>query len=182
MIKEYSIDYQTSWSSYYKKIWVVFLFTYIERLNLLALSPIKFQRYKDFFHWICVYLSTLLQTRKFPDWQAIKCDRSPIQYRLLQALRNSGYSHVQAEVLICGYQVDLVLKKERIAIECDGKVFHSSKEQQQRDQKKTWVLQRNGWKVIRFTGREIYQNLQGCVWRVEVETRKKRKNRYGKFR
>lgn len=134
----------------------------------------KIQRNRDFFRWIRVYIYNWLKTRKLPDWQAIKCDRSPIQYRLLQALRRSGYCLVQTEMLICGYQVDLALKKERIAIECDGKTFHSSKEQRLRDQKKTTILQRHGWKVIRFTGREIYQDLQGCVWRVEAEIPKEK--------
>jgi very-short-patch-repair endonuclease len=50
------------------------------------------------------------------------------------------------------------LKKEvKIAIECDGHDFHSSKEQIRKDSMRTRKLMSQGWRVIRYSGSEIYQ-------------------------
>lgn len=46
----------------------------------------------------------------------------------------------------------------KIAIECDGHDFHSSKEQIMKDNQRTRILTKNGWSVIRYSGSEIYQD------------------------
>jgi very-short-patch-repair endonuclease len=59
---------------------------------------------------------------------------------------------VKAEYETCGYQVDLVIKKYRLAIECDGAEFHSSLEQKQRDRKKTAYCHAKGAEVMNLFG------------------------------
>jgi len=53
---------------------------------------------------------------------------------------------------------DELIKEVKIAIECDGHDFHSSKEQIRKDSIRSRKLMSNGWRVIRYSGSEIYQN------------------------
>ncbi|WP_339493077.1 endonuclease domain-containing protein [Pseudomonas sp. EA_15y_Pfl2_R67] len=64
------------------------------------------------------------------------------------------------------YRVDFLLKDARLIIELDGHDFHSSKEQLAKDAERQRYLVRAGYVVIRFTGREIYQDVAGCVAQV----------------
>jgi very-short-patch-repair endonuclease len=52
-------------------------------------------------------------------------------------------------------------------VECDGHDFHErTKEQAARDRMKDRQLQRLGYRVLRFTGSEIYQDATGCALEV----------------
>ncbi|WP_124726869.1 endonuclease domain-containing protein [Staphylospora marina] len=135
----------------------------------MAKFTVQLRRDWDYLKWIVMYVVQLVKTRRLPDWQRIKCSRSPIQIRLYDALKREGYK-VLAEYETCGYQVDLVIKKYRLAIECDGMAYHSSEEQKKRDRKKTAVLTKHGWKVMRFKGVEINRQLEKCVKRINEYT------------
>lgn len=135
----------------------------------MAKFSVELRRNKDYLVWIGMYFKQLIQTRRFPDWQRIKCSRSHIQKRLYDALMREGYK-VKVEYETCGYQVDLVIKKYRLAIECDGEKWHSSPEQKARDRKKNAVLRKHGWKVMRFKGWEINKQLQKCVDQINEYT------------
>jgi very-short-patch-repair endonuclease len=70
----------------------------------------------------------------------------------------------------CGkYRIDLALVGPRIAIECDGKAYHSSPEQKAHDRRKDAYLHKNGWKVLRFSGRQITRGLKYVLDKVEKE-------------
>lgn len=98
-----------------------------------------------------------------------KCE-SPIERQLFLAIRKYITDEKNNPVRVysqipCGrYRIDLVIfsKTRKIAIECDGKAYHSSPEQIAHDRKKDIFLKRNGWDVIRFTGSDIYNNAEGC--------------------
>jgi len=143
----------------------------------LAKFLVEWRRNRDYIQWTFTYFRQLLQTRRFPDWQRIKCGRSPIQERLYDALKKEGY-RVLAEYETCGYQVDLVIRKYRLAIECDGKAYHSSKEQKKRDRQKTAVLTKNGWKVMRFKGWQINKQLDQCIEEIHAYTGFRRKRKW----
>jgi very-short-patch-repair endonuclease len=51
----------------------------------------------------------------------------------------------------------------KIAIELDGHNFHKTKEQRTNDIERQHNLELDGWKVIRFTGSQIYKDLNRCV-------------------
>lgn len=56
----------------------------------------------------------------------------------------------------------------KIVIECDGHQFHEkSKEQARRDRERDRELQRMGWRVLRFTGSEIYASAHECARQVQ---------------
>ena len=60
----------------------------------------------------------------------------------------------------------------KIVIECDGHDYHEkTKEQARRDKARDRALTASGYRVVRFTGSEIYSDPHGCVeelWRVAV--------------
>jgi hypothetical protein len=47
--------------------------------------------------------------------------------------------------------------KKYFGIECDGYDFHSTKEQQTADNKRTRILTELGWTMLRYSGQEIYK-------------------------
>jgi very-short-patch-repair endonuclease len=57
--------------------------------------------------------------------------------------------------------VDVGNKKLKIAIEIDGNSHYGEKKKQ--DKKKTKILEKRGWKVLRFTNQQIDKDLKKCV-------------------
>jgi very-short-patch-repair endonuclease len=55
------------------------------------------------------------------------------------------------------------LSKPLVLIECDGKDFHSSSEQQANDKLKDDAASRAGISLVRFTGSEIHRDVDTCV-------------------
>jgi len=104
------------------------------------------------------------KTRKYPRFDSI------IEQRLYWALRNRGYKpKTQTR---CGpFRIDLTIGN--IAIECDGKDFHSSPAQQNYDRRRTAYLYRHGYKsVLRFTGSQINRNADECVSKISKKLRR----------
>jgi very-short-patch-repair endonuclease len=64
------------------------------------------------------------------------------------------------------YRLDLAIESEsiKIAIECDGHNFHErTKEQAQHDKSRDRALVASGWRVLRFTGSEIWADPGRCA-------------------
>lgn len=70
------------------------------------------------------------------------------------------------------YRVDFYLPKKGLIIELDGHNFHSSPEQKEYDSKRDRYLQSKGFRVLRFTGREIYRDVNKCILEIENISRK----------
>ena len=66
------------------------------------------------------------------------------------------------------YRLDLAVETgtARLDIECDGAAFHVD---QERDAARDRALEAAGWTVLRFSGREISQNVKRCAEQVEYE-------------
>jgi very-short-patch-repair endonuclease len=63
------------------------------------------------------------------------------------------------------YRADFLIEyeKEKLIVECDGHEFHEkTKEQAQKDKKRDRELIQAGYKIIHFTGSEIYTNTYKC--------------------
>jgi very-short-patch-repair endonuclease len=60
------------------------------------------------------------------------------------------------------YIIDFACRKLRLAIEVDG-ATHSSAEERAHDARRTRVLERDGWTIVRFWNDEVYTNEQGVV-------------------
>jgi len=71
------------------------------------------------------------------------------------------------------YRLDFSIQGEgekgryQIAIEIDGHDFHErTKEQASKDKERDRYLQKHNWKVLRFSGSDIYRNCFGCAQEV----------------
>ncbi|WP_245799190.1 endonuclease domain-containing protein [Virgibacillus siamensis] len=99
------------------------------------------------------------------DSERLKCE-SYIERRLYDALTFRGYT-VRTQVPCGKYRIDLVLSTSNLAIECDGKLYHSSLAQKAHDKRKDKYLKAHGWEVHRFSGSIIHNNLQKVVVKIE---------------
>lgn len=62
------------------------------------------------------------------------------------------------------FRLDIAIPESRLAIEVDGWEFHGKfKAGFHKDREKQNLLTENNWKILRFTAKEIYQNLDGCI-------------------
>jgi very-short-patch-repair endonuclease len=99
----------------------------------------------------------------------IKKAQSQFEVDLLAALSAAGVK-VTAQYPTCGYLVDCVaeLDGSRVAIECDGEVWHLDEHGQLKgeDVARQEVLERAGWRVIRVPYRSWREDSQGQVNRI----------------
>ncbi len=90
--------------------------------------------------------------------------RSPLERQLYEALWGAGLE-VQVGLEVGRYRLDLAVVHQgrKLDVECDGAAFHRDERAQAlRDHE----LEEAGWQVLRFSGRDIQRDLQGCLRRV----------------
>lgn len=121
---------------------------------------------------VCLVVFVLFLRKPKPepfiaDPERIKCE-SPIEFRLYDALKVQG-EYVRTQVPCGRYSIDITLPAYHIAIECDGKAYHSTPEQKAHDKRKDAYLRKNGWKVLRFSGSRINRDLKGILIRIDKE-------------
>ena len=92
---------------------------------------------------------------ELPKRSKIKTE-SPIEEMLYQELMKKGFFPIP-QLKVGRYRIDLAFPDKMIAIECDGKEWHSRYEQKEHDNKKDEFLKSVGWKVFRVTGSDIYE-------------------------
>lgn len=70
--------------------------------------------------------------------------------------------YVEPQHVIGQYRVDFLYDNEYI-IEIDGHEYHKTKEQRGHDYKRERYLLKRGYKIIRFTGTEVFTHPEKCV-------------------
>lgn len=68
---------------------------------------------------------------------------------------------IQSQVKIGCYVVDFLI--DDVIVEIDGKDYHTTLEQREKDYRRERWLIANGYTVVRFTGAEINSYLSSCV-------------------
>ena len=89
---------------------------------------------------------------------------SPMERKFFDALVAEGIP-VKANLPLNSYRLDLAIEHDgiKLDIECDGAAFHTdSKSDFNRDRN----IEALGWKVLRFSHRQINRNLKACVDKV----------------
>jgi very-short-patch-repair endonuclease len=81
--------------------------------------------------------------------------RSPLEDAFLALLRRHGLPAPQTNKLIEGMEVDAVWRERRVVAELDGYVYHGSRGAFERDRERDAVLMAAGWRVVRFTHRQV---------------------------
>ncbi len=61
------------------------------------------------------------------------------------------------------YRLDFAHEGDKIAIELDGYEYHSSKDQFTKDRQRQRELEQLGWRILRFSGREIHADPYACA-------------------
>lgn len=92
----------------------------------------------------------------------LKKAQSPIEVMFMKSAL-LVIDELDPQVKVGPYRVDLAIEYKKIAIELDGHDYHKTKEQRTHDAKRQRYLELNGWRVIRFTGTEIYNSVERCV-------------------
>ncbi len=82
---------------------------------------------------------------------------SPIESKLCWQLRQLGIEY-ETQKEVGNRRLDIVIGK--INIECDGKEFHCEETDLRRDIE----VSKNGYKIVRVMGREIFRNPKRVAW------------------
>lgn len=88
---------------------------------------------------------------------------------ILYSLRGGTYTAVYQQALVGDYRTDFAITQEdqartQLVVEVDGHDFHEkTKEQAQRDKSRDRALSMLGFRVLRFTGSEVFADAESCV-------------------
>ena len=87
---------------------------------------------------------------------------SDFENQVYDALVEKGYQ-VDTQIGIGGYSIDLAIKKNGryvLGIECDGRLYHSSKSARERDYHRQKYLEARGWRIHRIWSTNWWKNPQ----------------------
>ncbi|OYD14998.1 hypothetical protein CH330_06890 [candidate division WOR-3 bacterium JGI_Cruoil_03_51_56] len=102
---------------------------------------------------------------------------SPIEDRLYFRMKDAGLD-AERQFFVreseTGYMLDMALfcSDGNLDIECDGELYHSGKEARERDRSRDNALTSDGWRILRFSGKQILDYTGQCL-RVVRKTVKK---------
>jgi len=105
----------------------------------------------------------------------LQASQSPIERKLVMGLAQTVLCHtceeheIHAQYKIGSYRADVAIISHghKIVIEADGHEFHErTKEQAQHDKQRDREMQTLGWRVMRFTGSEVWKDPVGCAVQV----------------
>lgn len=89
---------------------------------------------------------------------------TPIEDLLFHELQATHLRELgKREFRIGPYRIDIAFPTVRLAIECDGRDYHTSPADRERDQNRDDYLAKLGWRVKRFRGRDIYHAVDECA-------------------
>lgn len=90
---------------------------------------------------------------------------SPIEKKFMDRWKTIYGNGIVPQYNVPGfrYRVDFAFPNHRVAVELDGYEYHNSKEQFTNDRKRQREMEAAGWRFIRFSGSEVYNNAEACV-------------------
>ncbi|MEO0071535.1 MAG: DUF559 domain-containing protein [candidate division WOR-3 bacterium] len=102
---------------------------------------------------------------------------SPIEEKLYHALKSAGIEperQFYVKEKGRGYFLDIAVfcRGGELDVECNGEVYHSGREKAESDRQRDNDLTAGGWRILRFSTKEIKRNTKGCVQLVQKVTRK----------
>ena len=89
--------------------------------------------------------------------------------RLLKAAGITGWTVNQ---FVSGYEVDVLFRAAKVAIEVDGFAFHSDADAFHRDRKKQNAIALVGYQVLRFTWLDLIEYPERVIAEVERAVRR----------
>lgn len=127
--------------------------------------------------------------------QAIRPEGSKIELLLMKALWSKGYRYKKHDKTVFG-KPDIVFKSRKVAIFCDSEFWHGKdwnimkkniksnvdfwhkkiERNIRRDEEVNAKLVSEGWKVLRFWGKDIQKNMPRCLSLIEKAIIEPKKN------
>ena len=94
--------------------------------------------------------------------------RTDIEVMMADALKENNIEAVEQWPIRgkYGYSLDFAIPELKIDIEVDGEHYH--KIGNAHDRKRNWALRNRGWKIIRFRGNEVRNNIMECIEKLKV--------------
>jgi len=89
--------------------------------------------------------------------------RSPLEDAFLPLLRDRGLPIPATNATIEAIQVDAVWHSQRIAVELDGWQDHGTRRAFERDRERDAILTAAGWRIVRFTYRQVTQGPDAVI-------------------
>lgn len=80
-----------------------------------------------------------------------------------EQIRPSELEGLCAQHTVANYRLDFAVPSLKIGIEIDGYAYHSDRDTFHNDRVRQRALERAGWRLIRFSGREVCSTPGGCV-------------------
>ena len=81
--------------------------------------------------------------------------RSELEVALLRLVVNSGLPRPAVNARVGEFEVDLLWREARLVAEADSIAFHLTRAAMERDRRRDAVLARDGYRVLRFTDRQV---------------------------
>ncbi len=94
--------------------------------------------------------------------------RSEAERRLLALIRQARLPRPETNVVVHGFEVDLLWREQRLIVEVDGFVYHSTRQAFERDRARDAALQAAGYRVIRVTWRQIVHEPHALIAQLAV--------------
>ncbi|MDO8504341.1 MAG: DUF559 domain-containing protein [Candidatus Liptonbacteria bacterium] len=113
-------------------------------------------------------LKSLLSARDMLQLYGVQATEQIIQKRLAR-LKIKTLPEFSVAIDGKRFRIDLaiILNGKKVAIECDNTKAHKIRLQKIKDRVKDTYLRRAGWRVIRLKEKDIVENLDKCVARIE---------------
>ena len=92
-----------------------------------------------------------------------KLTRSKLERRTLELIRAARLPTPATNVKVLDWEVDLVWHERHLVVELDSHSFHSSRRAFERDRRKDQELQAGGYRVLRFTWRQITEEPEAVI-------------------
>jgi very-short-patch-repair endonuclease len=80
---------------------------------------------------------------------------TPLEDLLLDLCRRHRIPFPEVNVKVCGYKVDALWREQRVVVEVDGGNGHGTRAQMERDRERDLVLRASGYRVHRYTWRQV---------------------------
>lgn len=89
---------------------------------------------------------------------------SPFEISVGRDLVSKGY-HIVPQWKVGSYRIDMVAISgdSKVAIECDGELYHTGYDKVLEDMERQTILERLGWRFIRIRGSEYYRNPKDTI-------------------
>ena len=101
--------------------------------------------------------------------------KTDIERKMDEALKKAKINVVHNFPIRCkyGYILDFAIPDLKIDIETDGEHWHPIGNSH--DRKRNGYLKKQGWKVLRFRGKEIKKDIHTCIARINIEIKRREK-------